>query len=40
MSQKFNYEGYTICVTFQSDNALTISASFNLTGEHFLNEMV
>ena len=40
MTQKFNYDGYTVCVTFRSDNALSITASHNLTGEHFINDMV
>lgn len=40
MTQKFNYEGYTICVTFRSDNALSMTASYNLTGEHFINDML
>ena len=40
MTQKFNYEGYTICVTFRSENSFSITASYNLTGEHFINDMV
>lgn len=40
MTQKFNYDGYTICVNFTSDNALSITASNNLTHEHFINETV
>lgn len=40
MTQKFNYDGYTICVTFRSENALSMTASYNLTGENFINDMV
>lgn len=40
MTQKFTYDGYTICVTFRSENALSMTASYNLTGEHFMNDMV
>ena len=40
MTQKFNYDGYTLCVTFRSDNALGITASYNMTGQHFINDMV
>ena len=40
MTQKFNYDGYTVCVTFRSDNALTMTASHNLTGEHFIHDMI
>ncbi len=40
MTTKFTYEGYTICVSFRSDNALSMTASYNLTGEHFINDMV
>ncbi len=40
MTQKFCYDGYTICVSFRSDNAFSITASHNLTGEHFINDMV
>ena len=40
MTQKFVYDGYTVCVSFRSENALAMTASHNLTGEHFINDMV
>ncbi len=40
MTQKFNYDGYTICLAFRTDNAFSVTASHNLTGEMFINQMV
>jgi hypothetical protein len=40
MTQKFNYDGYTVTATFRNDNSLSMTASYNLTGENFINEMI
>jgi len=40
MTQKFSYDGYTVTATFRNENSLSMTASYNLTGEHFINEMV
>jgi hypothetical protein len=40
MTTKFTYDGYTVTATFRNDNSLSMTASYNLTGENFINEMV
>lgn len=40
MSNKFNYDGYALIVDFKTDFILSITASYNTTGEHFMNDSV